>query len=75
VLRNSEGPYLVLAEVPPDRELQVEVILKVADAEEFRPGSTVDVVTRFQETHYGAREMKVRDPDGRVWSVQAPAKN
>ena len=26
----------------------------------------------FADTHYGTREMTVRDPDGRVWSLQAP---
>ena len=33
----------------------------------------VEVVTPFEDTHYGTREMTVRDPDGRVWSLQAPA--
>jgi hypothetical protein len=72
VLRNGSGPYLVLSEVPESHELHVEVILKVADADSFSPGPGVEVVTPFQETHYGAREMKLRDPDGRVWSVQGP---
>jgi uncharacterized glyoxalase superfamily protein PhnB len=31
------------------------------------------VVSAFEETHWGTREMTVRDPDGRSWSVQAPA--
>ena len=26
----------------------------------------------FQDTHWGTQEMTVRDPDGRVWSLQAP---
>ena len=30
-----------------------------------------DVVTPFEDTHYGTREMTVRDPDGRLWSLQA----
>jgi uncharacterized glyoxalase superfamily protein PhnB len=33
-----------------------------------------EVVTPFEDTHFGIREMTVRDPDGRLWSVQAPAK-
>ncbi len=30
------------------------------------------MVTPFEDTHWGTREMTVRDPDGRVWSLQAP---
>jgi hypothetical protein len=37
--------------------------------------ATDHVVTPFEDTHYGTREMTVRDPDGRVWSLQAPAKD
>jgi hypothetical protein len=33
------------------------------------------VATPFQDTHYGTREMTVRDPDGRLWILQAPAGN
>ncbi|MCW2919056.1 MAG: hypothetical protein JWN52_7124 [Actinomycetia bacterium] len=74
VLRNGGGPYLVLSEIPENREPQVQIILKVADADAFRPGPAVDVVTPFEDTHYGTKEMTVRDPDGRIWSLQAPPK-
>lgn len=74
VLRNGEGPYLVVSEVPADREPRVQVALKVADAEGFRPDPVVEVVAPFEDTHYGTKEMTVRDPDGRLWSLQAPAK-
>ena len=37
------------------------------------PIPSVEVVTPFEDTHFGTRLMTVRDPDGRVWSVQAPA--
>jgi uncharacterized glyoxalase superfamily protein PhnB len=74
-LRNSGGgPYIFIAEVPEDREPQMQVVLKVADADAFRPDPGLEVVTPFEDTHYGTREMTVRDPDGRVWSLQAPAK-
>ena len=36
-------------------------------------GSIAPVVTPFTDTHFGTREMTVRDPDGRLWSLQAPA--
>jgi len=48
-------------------------VLKVGDADRFRPDPAVEVVTPFQATHYGTNEMTVRDPDGRTWSLQAPA--
>jgi uncharacterized glyoxalase superfamily protein PhnB len=72
-LRNGEGPYVFIAEVPEDRVPQMQVVLKVTDADAFRPDPAVEVVTEFEDTHYGTREMTVRDPDGRVWSLQAPA--
>jgi uncharacterized glyoxalase superfamily protein PhnB len=53
----------------------VQVALKVSDADGFRPDPAVEVVSSFEDTHYGTREMTVRDPDGRLWSLQAPAKS
>jgi hypothetical protein len=59
-LRNGDGPYLFIAEVPASQNPEAEAI--------------VDVVTPFEDTHWGTREMTVRDPDGRIWRLQAPAK-
>ncbi|TDD39971.1 VOC family protein [Actinomadura sp. KC06] len=72
VFRNGEGPYLIVTECPEDRQPGMQVALKVADAARFDPDPAVEVVTPFQDTHYGTREMTVRDPDGRLWSLQAP---
>jgi Glyoxalase-like domain len=72
--RNGDGPYVFIAEVPEDREPQARMVLRVPDAEAFRPGAGVEVVTPFEDTHYGTREMTVRDPDGRLWTLQAPGK-
>jgi len=74
VFRNGEGAYLVVSEIPQDREPGVQIALKVPDADKFGADPVVEVVTPFEETHYGTREMTVRDPDGRIWSLQAPAK-
>jgi hypothetical protein len=75
-LRNGDGPYVFIAEVPETQEVQApRIVLKVSDAEAFRPGPAVEVVTPFEDTHYGTRETTVRDPDGRLWSLQAPARN
>ncbi|MFF4987970.1 VOC family protein [Streptosporangium saharense] len=74
VFRNGGGAFLVVAEVPEDREPGVQVALRVPDADAFHAGPDVEVVTPFEDTHYGTREMTVRDPDGRLWSLQAPVK-
>jgi hypothetical protein len=71
-LRNGDGAYVFIAEVPEDRTPEVRIALAVPDADTFRPGTAVEVVTPFEATHYGTREMTVRDPDGRLWSLQAP---
>lgn len=74
-LRNGDGPSVFIAEVPKDQEPQTRIALKVPDADAFRPDPVVEIVTPFEGTHYGTKEMTVRDPDGRLWSLQAPAKN
>jgi uncharacterized glyoxalase superfamily protein PhnB len=71
-LRCGDGPYLFIAEVPPSEAPQAQLVLKLPDAASFRPEPGVEVVTPFQETHWGTRDMTVRDPDGRVWRLQAP---
>ncbi|MCX5384696.1 glyoxalase/bleomycin resistance/extradiol dioxygenase family protein [Streptomyces sp. NBC_00083] len=74
-LRKGDGPYVFIAEVPEGRELRTQIVLKVADEDVFHLDPAVEVVTPFEDTHYGTREMTVRDPDGRQWSLQAPAKS
>jgi uncharacterized glyoxalase superfamily protein PhnB len=71
-LTNGDGPYLFISEVPESRTVEAQVILKVPDADAFRADSIVDVVTPFEDTHWGTRDMTVRDPDGRIWRLQAP---
>ena len=71
-LRNGTGPYVFIAEVPADRETGLRVVLRVPDSASFRPGPVVEVVSPFEPTHWGTAEMTVRDPDGRLWSLQAP---
>jgi hypothetical protein len=73
-LRNGDGPYVFIAEVPEDQVPGIQVVLKVADVGAFPSDPAVDVVTPFEPTHYGTQEMTVRDPDGRLWSLQAPAR-
>jgi hypothetical protein len=75
LLRNGSGPYVFIAGIPEGRVPGVQIVLKVADAGAVSIDGAVDVVTPFEDTHYGTREMTVRDPDGRIWSLQAPTKN
>ncbi|MCW2546617.1 MAG: hypothetical protein JWN96_1077 [Mycobacterium sp.] len=74
-LRNGSGPYVFIAEVPEDVEPALQIVLKVADSDAFSIDPSVDVVTPFEDTHFGTGEMTVRDPDGRTWSLQAPVKH
>jgi hypothetical protein len=72
-LRNGDGPYVFIAEVPESQEPGMQLVLKLTDTEAMRPDPAVEVVTPLEDTHYGTREMTVRDPDGRRWTLQAPA--
>ena len=72
-LRNGAGPYLFIAEVPANQKPEAQIVLKVADADAFRAAPIVDVVAPFAATHWGTKVMTVRDPDGRLWTLQAPA--
>jgi uncharacterized glyoxalase superfamily protein PhnB len=69
-LRNGDGPYLFIAEVPEDQDPQVQLVLKLADAEAVIADPGIEVVSPLEDTHYGTREMVVRDADGRTWTLQ-----
>jgi hypothetical protein len=72
-LRNGTGPYVFIAEVPEDQAPGIQLVLTASGEEAFPADPLVEVVTPFEDTHYGTREMIVRDPDGRLWTIQAPA--
>ena len=69
MLRQGDGPYVFVAEVPEDREPSARIVVQVPAG--FQPDAGVEVVSPFEDTHYGTREMVVRDPDGREWVLQA----
>jgi uncharacterized glyoxalase superfamily protein PhnB len=73
-LRNGGSPSLFIAEVPEDREVQTQLVLRVPDADAIRLDPDVKVVAPFEDTHFGTRLMTVEDPDGRQWTLQAPGK-
>lgn len=74
-LRNGAGPYLFIAEVPESQPTEVQVVLKVADADQWRAAPNVEVISAFEDSHWGTQLMSVRDPDGRTWTLQAPRKS
>lgn len=73
-LRNGPGPYVFIAEIPEDQETSTQLVLSTTEADAAQLDPIVEVVTPFADTHWGTREMVVRDPDGRQWSLQSPGK-
>ena len=65
----SGGPYVFIAEQH-DGPLETHPILGVADSTAFTPA--LDFARPFEPQHWGVVEALVRDPDGRVVSLQAP---
>ncbi|MGF6884353.1 hypothetical protein ABIA39_005588 [Nocardia sp. GAS34] len=70
LFRNGDGPYIFVAEVPHE-EPTTQLVLRVPDPAAVRFDGDAEVVTDFEETHFGTKEMTVRDPDGRLWTLQA----
>ena len=71
---SDTGPRVFVAEIPEDRPPQAQLVLTIPDADAFQPDPGLEVIEPFEDTHYGTREMTVRDPDGRIWRIQAPVK-
>jgi hypothetical protein len=61
-----------VAEVPADHQPDVRIVFRVPDTKGFHVPSEVDVVSPFEDTHWGTKPMVVRDPDGRLWNLEAP---
>lgn len=70
--RAAGGPTVFVAEVPEGQPVGTRLVLGIPDVESHRPDPALEVEQPFSETHYGTREMVVRDPDGRSWTIQAP---
>ncbi len=66
------GPYIFVAERPPEQALQIQLAISVRDPAKFSPPSAGVVVRPFARAHWPALEMLLADPDGRHLSVQAP---
>jgi len=68
------GPYVFIAEQPPKQQLQVVLGLRVDNAAKFEPPASGKVTRKFTKQHWGALQMLLADPDGRVLGVEAPVK-
>jgi uncharacterized glyoxalase superfamily protein PhnB len=71
-LRRGGSPYLFVAEVPATEPTRRHVVLRVNDADALQLDASIEVVSEWEDTHWGTRLMTVRDPDGREWKLQAP---
>ena len=71
MLRNTIGPAIFIAEVPVEQAPASQPALRVPDTDHFEPGPEVEVVTPFEDSHWGTKLMTVRDPDGRTWWIEA----
>jgi hypothetical protein len=70
--RADGGPTVFVVEVPEDQPVESSLVLTVPDAAGYHPDPSLEIEQPFADTHYGTREMVVRDPDGRRWTVRAP---
>jgi hypothetical protein len=67
------GTRIFLAEQPLEDPVGIDIYLTASDAGACRPESPVEVVQPFTATHWGNQVMTVRDPDGRLIRIEAPA--
>lgn len=65
------GSKIFLAEQSPEDPLGTTVYLDVAEGG-GTPASPVEVVFDWTATHWGTQVMAVRDPDGRLFRLEAP---
>ncbi|MBB4660431.1 VOC family protein [Conexibacter arvalis] len=73
--RHRLGPTVFIAEVPGDQRPDAQLVLKVNDADGFEAEPIIDVIDPFAATHFGTQMATIRDPDGRIWSLQAPSRS
>jgi hypothetical protein len=71
ILAAENGTRIFLAEQSVEDPLGLDLFLGVADADACRPGGPVEVVRPFTPTHWGTQVMTVRDPDGRLFRLEA----
>jgi len=67
----ARGPYVFINEQD-ESDLRTHPVLHLADSTTFRPDRPADFAQQFTAEHWGVVEALVRDPDGRIVSLQAP---
>jgi hypothetical protein len=65
------GPYVFINEQH-EGDLEAHPILRVAAADAFAPDRDPEFAMSFTPQHWDVLEAHVRDPDGRIVSLQAP---
>ena len=71
VLVSENGTRIFLEEKDLQDPLALDLYLGVIDESLCKPGSPVDIVRDFTPTHWGTQVMTVRDPDGRLFRLEA----
>lgn len=67
------GPFVFIAERgDPEHTLVTYPVLDVADSKSFAPDRAPEYARPFEPQHWGVVEALLRDPDGRLVSLQAP---
>jgi hypothetical protein len=66
------GVYLFVVERPDGPDPEIRPLVAADDADGFEPPRAGTVAEPFTGRPWGSAEMLLRDPDGRVVSVQAP---
>jgi catechol 2,3-dioxygenase-like lactoylglutathione lyase family enzyme len=72
LLRAANGTTVFVAEQSLDDPVGMELYLGVPEADDVAPGEPVEVVRPFTASHWGTQLMTVRDPDGRLFRLEAP---
>src|SRR5262245_61279185 len=73
MLRAANGTTVFIAEQSLDDPVGMEVYLAVPEPDGPEPEPPVEVVRPFTASHWGTQVMTVRDPDGRLFRLEAPA--
>jgi hypothetical protein len=71
ILVADNGTRVFLEEKDLQNPVALDLYLGVSDPDMVRPDSPVEVVRPFTATHWGTQVMTVRDPDGRLFRLEA----
>ena len=71
LLVSENGTRIFLEEKDLQDPLAIDLYLGVSDQAACQPSAPVEVVQEFTSTHWGTQVMTVRDPDGRLFRLEA----